>query len=301
MAERDHKRDRMRLERFGDIGAFAARVEPYLLAHEATHCLPLGLLATLPGEPLANGETPYMALVEDQGAVVLGALRTPPFGLIVSLLAAEVAGNPEATNEVLALVADDVANRYAGRLLGVNGPAAVSRLFAEQWERRMGRSARLIVQERVYQLETVIPASAPGTMRPVNDSDRDLLTRWMAKFAAEALAHEAIDPAVWVERYLASPSRGGYLWEDGVPVTWVGYGNPTAHGIRIGPVYTPPEQRGHGYASACVAATSQRRLNGGRTFCFLFTDLANPTANHIYQTVGYNPINDVDVYEFQME
>lgn len=291
----------MRLERFGDVGTYAAQVEPYLLGHEATHCLPLGLLATLPAEPLPNGEMPYMALVEQQDAVALVALRTPPFGLILSLLAPEIAANPDATNAALALVADDVAARYAGRLPGVNGPVPVSRLFAEQWERRMGRAARLVVQERVYQLESVIPVLAPGTMRPVAEGDRDLLTRWMAEFAAEALAHEAIDPAVWVERYLASPSRGGYIWEDGAPVTWVGYGNPTPHGIRIGPVYTPPEQRGHGYASACVAATSQRLLDDGRTFCFLFTDQANPTANHIYQTVGYNPINDVDVYEFQME
>lgn len=291
----------MRLERFDDIGAFAAQAEPYLLAHEATHCLPLGLLATLPGEPLPSGETPYMALVEDQGAIALVAMRTPPFALILSLLAPELAADPDATQEALALVADDVSDRYEGGLPGVNAPVPVSQLFAEEWRRRTGRAARLVVQERAYQLETVIPASAPGTFRPVNEGDRDLLTQWMAAFAAEALPEEGIDAAVWVERYLASPSRGGFLWEDGVPVTWVGYGNPTAHGIRIGPVYTPPEHRGHGYASACVANTSQRLLESGRTFCFLFTDLANPTANHIYQTVGYNPVNDVDVYEFDME
>ena len=292
----------MRLERFGDVGAFAARVEPYLLAREATHCLILGLLATLPGEPLPDGETPYMALVRERDAVALVALRTPPYGLTLSLLAPEIAADEGATDEALALVADDVAARYAGGLPGVNGPTPISRLFAEQWQRRMGQAARLVVHERVYQLETVIPpADAPGTCRPVNMGDRELLTRWMAEFAAEAIPEQEVDAAVWVERYLASPSRGGYLWEDGVPVTWVGYGNPTPRGIRIGPVYTPPEHRGRGYASACVAATSQRLLDGGRTFCFLFTDLANPTANHIYQAVGYNPINDVDVYEFDME
>ena len=102
----------MQLERFGDVGAFAARVEPYLLAHEATHCLPLGLLATLLGEPLPNGETPYMALVEDEGgAVALVALRTPPFGLILSLLADDVAADADATETALALVADDVSAR----------------------------------------------------------------------------------------------------------------------------------------------------------------------------------------------
>jgi predicted GNAT family acetyltransferase len=292
----------MRLERFGDIEAFAARVAPYLLAHEATHCLPLGLLATLPGEPLPGGEAPYMALVEDAGGtVILVALRTPPFGLILSLLASDVAADPNATNEALALVADDVSDRYAGGLPGVNGPVPVARLFADLWQRRMGGATRLVVHERVYQLETVIPASAYGAMRPVTEGDRDLLTRWMAEFAAEALPEQGIDAAAWVDHYLASPSRGGYLWEDGVPVTWVGYGNPTARGIRIGPGYTPPEQRGHGYASACVAVTSQRLLESGRMFCFLFADLANPTANHIYQTVGYTPVNDVDVYEFEME
>ena len=291
----------MRIERFDEIGKFAARVEPYLLAHEATHCLPLGLLATLPTDPLPDGETPYMALVEDQGAVALVALRTPPFGLILSLLAPGVAADRAATDEALALVADDVAGRYQGRLPGVNAPVPVSRLFAELWQRRMGRATRLIVQERAYQLEKVIPASASGTFRPINAGDRELLTRWMTEFAAEALPQEGIDAAAWVDRALTSPTRGGYLWEDGVPVTWVGYGNPTAHGIRIGPVYTPPEHRGRGYASACVAATSRRLLDDGRTFCFLFTDLANPTANHIYQEVGYKPVNDVDVYEFEME
>jgi GNAT superfamily N-acetyltransferase len=292
----------MQLARFADIDEFAARAEPYLLAHEATHCLSLGLLATLPGEPLPGGEIPYMALVEDQGAVVLVAMQTPPFGLILSLLAPDVAANPDATQQALALVADNVWSRYPDRLPGVNAPVPVSRLFAEQWRRQSGRAARLDVQERAYQLEKVIPAAdVPGTFRPVAEDDRDLLMRWMAEYADEALPQERINPAAWVERYFASPSRGGYLWEDGGPVTWVGYGNPTAHGIRIGPVYTPPEHRGCGYASACVAATSQRLLESGRAFCFLFTDLANPTANHIYQMVGYHPVNDVDVYEFETE
>ena len=63
-------------------------------------------------------------------------------------------------------------------------------------------------------------------------------------------------------------------------------------------MYTPPEQRGHGYASAATAALSQLLLERGRRFCFLFTDLANPTSNHIYQTIGYQPVCDVDIYHF---
>ena len=39
-------------------------------------------------------------------------------------------------------------------------------------------------------------------------------------------------------------------------------------------------------------------LDEGRRFCFLCTDLANPTSNHIYQAIGYRPVVDVDVYHF---
>jgi predicted GNAT family acetyltransferase len=64
-------------------------------------------------------------------------------------------------------------------------------------------------------------------------------------------------------------------------------------------VYTPPGLRGRGYASALVAAVSQAQLDAGRTFVFLFTDLANPTANHIYQAIGYERVRDIDAWLFE--
>src|ERR671932_2648937 len=82
-----------------------------------------------------------------------------------------------------------------------------------------------------------------------------------------------------VQARLASASSGYHVWHDGRPVSLAGYSGPTPNGIRVGPVYTPPEHRRRGYASACVAALSQLLLDGSRRFCFLFTDLANPTSN----------------------
>jgi hypothetical protein len=67
----------------------------------------------------------------------------------------------------------------------------------------------------------------------------------------------------------------------------------TPKGARVGYVYTPPESRGRGYASACVAALSQGLLDGGVEFCVLYTDLSNPTSNAIYTRLGYYPIDDV--------
>ena len=291
----------MQLARLTDIDEFAAQVEPYLLAHEATHCLMLGLLSTLPRGPMPADQIPYMALVEDEGAVVLAAMCTPPFNVVLSLIAPEYAADPA---EALRLIAGDLWSRYRDGLPGVHAPTPLSRLFAERWQQQMGIAGHLAMRERIYELETVIPVSGvSGGYRRPTEADHELLTRWLEAFAAEALGPQGhLDAVEWVDRYFATPTRGGYLWEDGgVAVSFAAYGNPTAHGIRIGPVYTPPEHRGRGYASACVATVSQHLLESGRGFCYLFTDLSNPTSNAIYQKIGYNPVNDVDVYEFEME
>jgi len=89
-----------------------------------------------------------------------------------------------------------------------------------------------------------------------------------------------------------------FLWDDGRPVSVAARNRPTPHGISVGYVYTPPELRGRGYATSCVAALSQHLLDSGYEFCTLFTDLANPTSNDIYQQIGYRPICDYDEYVF---
>ena len=93
---------------------------------------------------------------------------------------------------------------------------------------------------------------------------------------------------------------GGFpLWEDGgAVVSASGWGGPTPNGIRIGPVYTPPELRGRGYATALVAELSQTLLDEGRRFCFLFTDLANPTSNAIYERIGYVRVCEAAMISF---
>ena len=75
-------------------------------------------------------------------------------------------------------------------------------------------------------------------------------------------------------------------------VSLASFGQRTPNGIRVGPVYTPPGLRGNGYASALVGQMTAELL-GLHRFCFLFTDLANPTANGIYQRIGYEAVSDV--------
>ena len=153
--------------------------------------------------------------------------------------------------------------------------------------------------ERIYQLTRVThPAGVAGAARRAAASDRELLIEWFNAFELEAFGRPGVDVPDRVDNYFGMSTRGVFLWEDGQPVSTAGFGGVTPHGARIGPVYTPPEQRGHGYASALTAWVSQHLLDGGRQFCCLYTDQGNPTSNHIYQTIGYSPICDVADYRF---
>jgi predicted GNAT family acetyltransferase len=62
-------------------------------------------------------------------------------------------------------------------------------------------------------------------------------------------------------------------------------------------VYTPPERRGRGYASACVATLSAATLDAGLR-CILYTDLGNATSNSIYRSIGYRAVAELVRYRF---
>ncbi len=286
----------MDLVRFADPAAYYAHAKDFLLAHEAEHCLPLGICTTLMAQPDAEREAPYLAVVQDGDEIVAAAVRTPPYNVVLSVIA------PGCLAPAVEPLARDLYATYGTALPGALGPSQVSRAFAEHWQTVTEQPYRPGTKERIYQLEQVLPVTGvPGSMRRASEAERELLARWVVAFDAEALGgREAPDERQWVEMMLsAAPDlRGLWLWEDGQPVSMAGYGGRTLRGMRIGPVYTPREHRGKGYASALTAGVSQMLIEGGRQFVFLFTDLANPTSNHIYQQIGYRPVCDVDVYEF---
>jgi predicted GNAT family acetyltransferase len=283
----------MRLIRYDSVERFYARAEPFLLAHEADHNLPLGICSNLLSQPEQYDEPPYLSVVEEGGEVAAVAIRTSPFNVVLSLI------DEAQLSEAAALLVAELHAAYPN-LPGVLGPSAVSLAITEQWQAATGQHYRPGMRERIYQLTAVRPPQGvAGRMRRATDADRPLLEAWMTAFGVETgLEDDLRDSARWVDEALASPVRQVMLWENGHTVSLACSGARTPNGSRIGPVYTPPEERGHGYASACVAALSQLQLDQGRRFCFLFTDLANPTSNHIYQAIGYEPVSDVDMYLF---
>ncbi|MEA2573577.1 MAG: uncharacterized protein QOH93_875 [Chloroflexia bacterium] len=280
----------MELRRFSSIEEYYRSVEPFLLEREAEHNLILGICTHMMHYPDRVEREPYMACVEQDGDIVAAAFMGPPNNLILSHMP---------TAEAIPLIASDVYSEYKA-LPGVVALVPSGKTFAEEWQRLSGQSYRLAMAERLFQLEKVNPVEGvPGHMRKATWEEKDLLHRWFAEFNEEALAETDTSlVARTIERFLDSETQGLYLWEDGQPVSMAGHSRPTPHGMAVMAVYTPPEHRGKGYASANVAAMSQMLLDGGRKYCFLYTDLANPTSNHIYQAIGYKPLCDADWYKF---
>jgi uncharacterized protein len=279
------------LTRHESADGFLAHAGEFLEAREAQHNLMLGLSSRLRVTPLMYGEPPYFAVVEDDARVIGVTMRTPPHNLIVSELDDERA---------IPQLVDDARSSF-GSLPGVVGPKEPAGWFAEAWRAVTGVEARIEVAQRAFRADHVeAPSGVPGRMRDYERGDRELAARWMDAFAEEALPEAPPGTSEdFVDRREEDPDGGIVLWEDeGRTVSMAGFGGRTANGIRIGPVYTPPELRGRGYASALTAALTQRLLDGGLRFCFLFTDLANPTSNSIYQRIGYEPVGDVDLWTF---
>ena len=277
----------MELTRHETTDAFLAHAGEFLGAREAEHNLILGLTSRLRVAPSLYGEPAYFAVVEEGGRVVGATMRTPPHNLILSELDDLAAVGP--------LLED--ARAVFGSLPGVVGPKEAVAKFAAAWP----AEARLEIAQRAFRADHVDPpAGVSGRMRDYEWSDRELAARWMDAFAEEALPEPPPGTSEeFVDRREEDPDGGVVFWEDGgAVVSMAGFGGRTPNGTRIGPVYTPPELRGRGYASALTAAVTQRLLDRGLRFCFLFTDLANPTSNSIYQRIGYEPVSDFDSWSF---
>jgi uncharacterized protein len=268
-----------------DPAAFLGEAGPLLLADEARHNLILGLASNA-----RDGlyEHARLWLVRDGGRPVAAALQTPRNNFVLA--------RPESSEALSALVdaltSEDVP--------GVIGAEPEVQEFVELWSRRTRSVVRTSMRQGVFELARVEPPpGAPGSSRVATRDDRELLLLWFIAFAEET-HHEGGPGRERVERTLdhrlTSANAGALLWEDdGEPVSLAAWGGRTPNGIRIGPVYTPPERRGRGYATALTAELSQRLLDGelfegGRRFCFLYTDLANPTSNAIYERIGYRRV-----------
>lgn len=276
-----------------DPTTFFARVGR-LVADEARNNLIIGIARTVARSPDVYPDH-GMYVVERSGAPVAASLVTAPYNMILA----------DSTDvDAAGLLADLVFERGIG-IPGVTGNRPTVDAFVATWEARSGTVAEVSMRQGVFSLETVTDMGrGSGAPRTGTRKDLDLIVEWQLEFAAEALPDEEHDPermTEMVERRLTVDGPGGYwLWTaDGRVVSLSGHSGPTGFGIRIGPVYTPPQFRGRGYATSVVAHQAKALIGSGYRFCFLYTDLANPTSNEIYQRIGYRQVAESAMYRFR--
>lgn len=261
-----------------DPARFLDLVGPLLHAERVRHTVALTVLDALCRAPDPRQGAPVLLSVHDGDAVVGAALRTPPHNLISSAVPLD------AVAAVLSATAE-----HDPELPGFTGPEAVVDALVAAVGRPVVEQRRL----RLFRLGgLVVPTGVPGTARPVDEADEAAVALRLQEFQAEAGSTVLLD-AVAVVRQWRAVGAHPVLWQHRGVVVSLAKSSPTIAGMsRVGPVHTPPEQRGHGYAAAATAAATQAALDAGADEVVLFTDLTNPTSNRLYPRVGFVPVAD---------
>jgi len=268
-----------------DFGAYLAATGAFLRANAAQNTIMLGVAETLQTRGLAafSDATPLCGWwTGPDGAVAAALLQTPPYPILLTVLPPGAA----------AALAAELAARghHPPGVTAAPGPAGE---FAAAWTERTGQASQVAMRMRLYELRELLPPDPlpPGQARTAVDADRGLLLAWLDAF------HDEASPPGPRESQREVDSRlrfgGLVIWEHaGAPVSLAGRTEPVGGLARIGPVYTPPELRGRGFGAAVTAAVTQAALDEGAEGVVLFTDLANPTSNTLYQRLGYQPVTD---------
>lgn len=232
----------------------------------------------------------YAVARDAAGRVVGTAMRTAPFRphplFVLSM-----------PDEVAVALARAVHER--GEVAPANGALPAARVFTDEMARLTGQRVEVEVHTRLFELGDLVPPAytPPGRLRLATQADLPTAVAWFDDFrrAADEQAgrtggHGEEVPVEDVRRRIVEGRL--WLWDDGGAVHLTSASLPGFGVSRIGPVYTPDEHRGKGYASAAVAEVSRLVRAEGARLC-LFTDQANPVSNGIYVRLGYRPVVDM--------
>lgn len=141
---------------------------------------------------------------------------------------------------------------------------------------------------------------ASGDCRPVEAADGPLYAEWMLAFAREVIPHDPVPDRAELESS-AAQSQAFFWIDEGEPVSVAQVQRLTRDMGAISRVYTPPGQRGKGYAGAVTAAVSQHIFALGRPAVCLYVDQANPASNRCYARIGFRPVRDCRFYPRRMD
>lgn len=267
----------MRWHSHPDVDGFLAATAS-LLDRAVVNQLPVGVARSVQMGTSRFDEVRCFTVTDAAGSLLGAVVQTPPWPALLSEM--EPATAAFAARQLLAAHPE---------VRGVNGPEGAAQAFGEAAGATTGATGtRKVTSLGVWSLHAVseLPPAPAGTPRVATPDDAPLLQLWAQTFRDEAAPADPLPTPLAGSRY--GGSGRAWLWTvQGKVVAFANFPRELVGYRSVGPVYTPPVHRGHGYATALVAHMSRLSLAQGMRGCTLFTDLANPTSNAIYARIGY--------------
>jgi len=276
---------------YNDVKVFYQDTYDVLIRHEAQNLVPLGnVIIGNEGKDKTGWRDPanwFMATVSDDTGIRMTAIMTPPHNLTL------YATDNNYDDEVLASLINGILETEV-TVGGVMAENTLAESFARTYTAVKGMKYKINKSQRIYELLQVNPdIPYVGSLRLAQESDMAFLPYWGAGFDTDCFGSPpSIQSNAEYSRYNISSGKLYILEDNGTPVSMTKMTREMKTVCGVGYVYTPPYFRGKGYATSCVAAVSRLILERGFSKCVLYTDLANPTSNSIYQKIGYKPICD---------
>ncbi|CAM4088213.1 acetyltransferase [Bacillus luti] len=227
-------------------------------------------------------------------AVFMGVAKRGEEIAVVFLQTGEKIQMIVATSEVSGVAIEELAKelkKVYPDIPGLIGNKKVVQQLAEEIATLENKKTNVVMEQGVYALEQVKQKwNKDGVFREVNSDELPLIEKWIYQFCEDVKLPTTQEEAEQTAHTLINNHHLFGLEVDGKLVSVAAKTRPTKNNITVNFVYTPKEARKNGYASSCVAALSQRMLDEGYKTTTLYTDLANPTSNKIYQEIGYEQI-----------
>ncbi len=281
----------MKVTRLHDIHEFWRQAGPLYTKDPVRHTVALTVLKRVRSGLGDQDAEPILLTVEDQGVIIGAVFCTPPHPYGLSAMPVEAA----------APVAEFTAAEGIRPTSALGEHAAVE-AFAAAWHDITGATHTVDIDLRLYRLleaEFAPPTNVPGELAIASEDDLDVLLDFRRGFDIET-GQRALTDMPALRALFAAGAGHGIWWVDGRPVAIAAASKPEEGMSRVSAVYTPPDERGHGYGSAVTAGISRWAIDQGASDVVLFTDLANPISNSIYQRIGYRPVMDTIEVAFRL-
>ena len=266
----------IQLHVYEEIVNFKEEVTPFLEKNEQENNLILGVLQMV-HQPI------FMGIAKQGEEIVVVFLQTEEKKQII-------VATSEIAEEDIVELAKKLAEVYPN-VPGLIGNKKIVQKLAEEIAVLANKKTTVAMEQGIYELKQVKKKwNGDEVFREVNSDELTLIEQWIYQFCEDVNLPTTKEEAKQTAHTLITNHRLFGLEVDGKLVSVAAKTRPTKNNITVNFVYTPKEERKKGYASNCVAALSQRMLDEGYKTTTLYTDLANPTSNKIYQEIGYEQI-----------